>query len=39
MATGLFIGGVDGKAGDFPHMAAIGYPQSNGVFLFKCGGS
>lgn len=37
--TGLVVGGVDAKPAEFPHMAAIGYPNLNGEFSFSCGGS
>lgn len=38
--TGLIVGGVLANAGELPHSAAIGYPDSNGDNLeFKCGGS
>ncbi|CRL05180.1 CLUMA_CG018056, isoform A [Clunio marinus] len=37
--TGLIVGGVKAKPGEFPHMAAIGYPNLNGDLSFKCGGS
>jgi secreted trypsin-like serine protease len=32
------FGGEDTKTGEFPHMAAIGYEESNGI-KFNCGGS
>jgi secreted trypsin-like serine protease len=37
--TALVVGGVNANAGEFPHMAAIGYPDFNGDLSFKCGGS
>lgn len=37
--TGLIVGGVDANPGEFPHQAAIGYPDLNGDLSFKCGGS
>lgn len=37
--TGLVVGGVDAKPGEFPHMAVLGYPDFNGDLSFKCGGS
>lgn len=37
--TGLIVGGVDANPGEFPHMAAIGYPNLNNELSFKCGGS
>lgn len=36
---GLVVGGINANAGEFPHMAAIGYPDLNGALSFKCGGS
>lgn len=32
------VGGKDAYKGEFPHMAALGYP-SNGIILWQCGGS
>lgn len=37
--TGLIVGGVRAEAGEFPHMAAIGYIDFNRELSFKCGGS
>lgn len=37
--TGLIVGGVPAKLGEFPHMAAIGWKNSDGSVSFKCGGS
>lgn len=37
--TGLVVGGVNAEPNEFPHMAAIGYPDFNGDISFKCGGS
>lgn len=37
--TGLIVGGVAANPGEFPHMAAIGYPNFNGGISFNCGGS
>jgi secreted trypsin-like serine protease len=36
--TGLIVGGIETKAGEFPHMAAIGWKVGGG-YAFKCGGS
>ncbi|KAJ6640320.1 Serine protease snake [Pseudolycoriella hygida] len=36
--TGLIVGGEVAKAGEFPHMAVIGW-TSNGEVDWKCGGS
>lgn len=33
------IGGVNAGPDQFPHMAAIGYHESDGQIGFKCGGS
>jgi len=33
------VGGQDAKADEFPHQAAIGYPNFNGEISFNCGGS
>jgi secreted trypsin-like serine protease len=35
------VGGEDAKKGEFPHMAALGYPEGleNSVVAFKCGGT
>lgn len=30
---------MNAKADEFPHQAAIGYPRSNGIVEFMCGGS
>ncbi|RVE40311.1 hypothetical protein evm_015039 [Chilo suppressalis] len=35
----LIIGGEDANRGEFPHMAAIGWANSEGGYDFKCGGS
>lgn len=37
--TGLVVGGQDANPNEFPHMAAIGYPNFNGEISFNCGGS
>lgn len=39
LGTELIIGGKSAKAGEFPHMAAIGYPNFNGDIEYKCAGS
>lgn len=37
---GLVVGGDDAKRGEFPHMAALGYPDNlDGTVSFKCGGT
>lgn len=38
-STELVVGGAPARAGEFPHMAAIGYPDFNGGISFKCGGT
>ncbi|CAG9797869.1 unnamed protein product [Chironomus riparius] len=38
-SQGLIIGGENAKAGEFPHMAAIGYRNLDNIVGFKCGGS
>jgi secreted trypsin-like serine protease len=39
-SIGLVVGGEDSKKGEFPHMAALGYPAGlEGDVSFKCGGS
>lgn len=38
-STGLIVGGVDAMQGEFPHQAAIGYPDGLGSITFQCGGS
>ncbi|CAG9808041.1 unnamed protein product [Chironomus riparius] len=38
-SQGLIIGGENAKAGEFPHMAAIGYKNLDNIVNFKCGGS
>lgn len=39
-STGLVVGGEDAKRGEFPHMAALGYPDGlDETVSFKCGGS
>ena len=36
----LIVGGENAKAGEFPHMAALGYNEKdNEEPEFKCGGS
>ncbi|KAL7025311.1 hypothetical protein ACKWTF_013446 [Chironomus riparius] len=35
----LIINGENAKAGEFPHMAAVGYKDKNRVAHFVCGGS
>ncbi|XP_062554878.1 venom protease-like isoform X2 [Armigeres subalbatus] len=37
--TKLIVGGTVTKPGEFPHMAALGWRQTNGAVSFKCGGS
>lgn len=37
--TGLIVGGVKAKVGEFPHMAAMGFRHPNGQAEFFCGGS
>lgn len=37
--AGLIVGGVPTKPGEFPHMTAIGWRNSDGSVFFKCGGS
>lgn len=37
--TGLIVGGVKAKSGEFPHMAAIGYPNIDNKIVYLCGGS
>jgi len=37
--TPLIVGGVKTKAGEYPHMAAIGWRGLDGSLEFKCGGS
>lgn len=37
--TGLIVGGTSAGINEFPHQAAIGYPNFNGEIEFKCGGS
>lgn len=39
IGTELIIGGTAAKAGEFPHMAAIGYPNFNGEISYQCAGS
>jgi secreted trypsin-like serine protease len=38
VSTSLIVGGEKTKTGEFPHMAAIGYGELNGI-KFACGGS
>lgn len=33
------VGGTAAKPGEFPHMAAVGYPDLNGGIAYKCAGS
>lgn len=35
---GLIVGGENAKPGEFPHMAALGYPYLNGI-KYQCGGT
>ncbi|XP_058169737.1 venom protease-like [Anopheles ziemanni] len=35
----LIVGGKVTKPGEFPHMAAIGWPKPTGGYSFDCGGS
>lgn len=37
--TGLVVGGKNAGINEFPHQAAIGYEESNGIIGFYCGGS
>lgn len=37
--TKLIVGGNITKPGEFPHMAALGWRQTNGAVSFKCGAS
>lgn len=39
ISTGLIVGGVAANSGEFPHMAAIGFPDLDGGVIFGCGGS
>jgi len=40
VSQGLIVGGVNAKAGEFPHMVAIGYKEEFGnAVSFRCGGS
>lgn len=38
-SQGLIIGGQNAKAGEFPHMVAIGYRNLDNEVQYKCGGS
>lgn len=38
ISSGFIVGGIEAKAHEFPHMAAIGYRIFDEV-EFKCGGS
>ena len=40
-SIGLVVGGEDAKPGEFPHMAALGYPMdfNSETVSFKCGGT
>lgn len=39
IAAGLVVGGIKAKLGEFPHMAAIGYPDPvDKLMKFQCGG-
>lgn len=35
----MIVGGQVANPGEFPHMAALGYPDFNGGLAFKCAGS
>lgn len=35
----LIIGGENATAGEFPHMALLGYTTANGKISWECGGS
>lgn len=35
----LIVGGADAVAGEFPHMALLGYTDINGTVEWGCGGS
>lgn len=37
--SGLVVGGENAGINEFPHQAAIGYPNLNGRLDFSCGGS
>lgn len=40
ISTGLVVGGIKANDNEFPHMAAIGYPNLNrGEIIFACGAS
>lgn len=40
VSQGLIVGGVNAKAGEFPHMVAIGFKEEFGnAVSFRCGGS
>lgn len=39
LGTELIVGGQKAAAMEFPHMAAVGYPNFNGQLAFKCAGS
>lgn len=39
ITSGLIVGGVEARTGELPHMAAIGYLNDMGGFVFLCGGS
>lgn len=38
-STGLIVGGEIAKHGEFPHMAAVGWTQSDNTVNWNCGGS
>lgn len=39
ISTGLIVGGIKANANEFPHMAAVGYPNLNREINFACGAS
>lgn len=38
-STPLIVGGEEAKYGEFPHMAALGWTESNGRVSWRCGGT
>lgn len=39
MFVGMIYGGREVRAGEFPHMAALGRRNADGTVQFNCGGS